>query len=260
MGVRSIAVVLLFLLFACGSVRQIQYESFTPNEMADSEKIQYYVDTMNYEYYQAELNENWRQSLIDSLVEDQQFGLKDGTVRYAPDNSFRIFCLEGEQCGAYCNPLYETVIEFANPTIEKSYINTPTITNIVKVTDTTYLLNGSGYARPSSFYSVDIEMLHYFVLTPDTAYFIPFPGIEIGEFDPTGGFLMFQEFFLEDDMIKDYDTEKMQVTYEYRRNYEADYGKDIDSLFTGKFQLGGKEISWIENSAVKTVANKSVGW
>lgn len=261
MGARALIVLCSIVLISCGvSKNSFDFDLFEANASLDNERIQYYIDTMNYEYFQAELSENWTKVEMDKMIEENKFGLTDGIVRYAPDNTFRIFCLEGEQCGAYCNPLYETVLEFANPNIPDDFINTPTITAITQVTDTTYLLNGRGYARPSSFYSVEIEMLHYLVVTTDTAYFIPFPEIEIGEFDPTGGFLMFQEYFLEDIMIKDYNSETKQVYYEYRRNYEADYNEDIDSLFTGKFQLGGEKIIWLENNSTQVIAKKIEGW
>ena len=71
---------------------------------------------------------------------------------------------------------------------------------------------------------------------------------------------MFQEYFLEDIMIKDYNSETKQVYYEYRRNYEADYNEDIDSLFTGKFQLGGEKIIWLENNSTQVIAKKIEGW
>jgi hypothetical protein len=45
-------------------------------------------------------------------LEQTNFNLQDGSVKYAPDSTFKIFVIEGDDCGASCSNFYYSFIHY----------------------------------------------------------------------------------------------------------------------------------------------------
>lgn len=104
------------------------------------------------------------EQVLDSMIQrNGEFGslnLYFCKVYHAPDSNFVIFQIEGESCGAYCNPFFEVYYGLFNSKIEQYefYENEISlayqIEKIIKIADANYLVLGTGYGRSRSVESV----------------------------------------------------------------------------------------------------------
>jgi hypothetical protein len=93
---RYINIFNLLLFFGCSHVANSQVTVLSKkncNRKADSLLIKRCIDSLN------KVNGNDPSSMYDS-----------GKFYYAPGNYFKILTIDGEGCGAYCNPMYESWI------------------------------------------------------------------------------------------------------------------------------------------------------
>ena len=110
-------------------------------------------------YLERNHNEITDSILAEQLLNSLETGEEDGiclftsNIVYSTDGSFVIFQIEGEGCGAYCNPYFEMYYGVYNPKTEKYvfYDNHLSleyqIEEIIKITSNHYLILGSGFGR-----------------------------------------------------------------------------------------------------------------
>lgn len=100
--------------------------------------IEIMVDSLDNDYF-AEMNAGIPE------VEQSNFGVwYHGEVKYSADSLLRIYSFTGEGCGAYCSPLYTSVIMFDSFEMEEWFVPVDTI---YKLNENDYLVLCRGKVR-----------------------------------------------------------------------------------------------------------------
>ncbi|SFQ32445.1 hypothetical protein SAMN05444144_10338 [Flavobacterium akiainvivens] len=171
----------------------------------------------------------------DSLM--QELGIRDvyETVASAPDGKFRIFTLEAESCGAYCNASWYSWIRYnANGKMKSYPANINTVTSIHKIADNNYLVTDNSWGRPASVLTVECMSAKMVAFSGDslTVTDIPYHNSNFQFCQENGVFESFPE---EDTPYIRFNSKTEELEYCYANNYAYGYGKDIDTLRHGTF-------------------------
>ena len=62
-------------------------------------------------YLDVSVDTDWSEFALDEEFEKEMGGvLEQGELTSTPDEKYTFYSFEGESCGAYCNPFWETFI------------------------------------------------------------------------------------------------------------------------------------------------------
>jgi hypothetical protein len=188
----------------------------------DSLIIARYIDKLNADF--TEIDEEGRADYMNSRY-------NDGYATYAPDNSFKIFVMEGEGCGGNCSGMYYAVIQYASGKVQQdvafSKIMSLTQNPQTKVAGIIDYNWGGGYAGG---YSLNLSL---FTTAGDSLTFKPvFTDYEAlpvplrSMSDQDGGLSINKRSWAGDtDFDLQYDAVSGKVSYTYP--YGAMYGEDF---------------------------------
>lgn len=172
---------------------------------------------------------------LDSLWQleyAQKTGFANSAVWYAPDKKFKIFVIELEGCGAYCNSEWYSWIHYLNgkkEVIRKAGFHV--IDTIVKLAKNEYLIIDQYSARPASVMTVSCQSARWFRLS-DTLVEkkIQYRGLDYFSYCQQN------EVMLENESPPYVKYEKGFLKYYYGNNYAYSHDKDIDTIRQGQFK------------------------
>jgi hypothetical protein len=178
--------------------------------------------------------------VVDSIFHDNRLNIIDGKITYSPDSSFKIFVVETESCGAYCNSEWYSWIHFnlnksetiINADFDNSDNNFTTIENIYTLPDNKYLIIQRSYGRPASVLTVSCIQTKLISFSEDSMIIHP---IKYGK-ENSFGFCQENLVDLGDKPYIIYDDEKKILVYHYGNNYAYPNGYDVDSIRLGQFK------------------------
>lgn len=220
-------------LGACSSQKPTPELSLSTAGLPDSLMIQKHRTDILRDYMELDSNVARTSQELDSLW-DAQFSnmyLNDGQIFYAPDSSFSIFLYEGEDCGAYCNPFWESYIHYLKngyEIIEKSDFKA--ITAIHKLPDGKYLILESSYGRPASVLTVECRKAHLLSFSKEGLRWHPIRHRSGDTFE----FCQENEVDMETTPYLNFDTNSLALSYFYGNNYLYSHGLDLDTLRKGE--------------------------
>ena len=174
--------------------------------------------------------------LIDQELEGEfealgNLTLEQGTVVHSPDGRFTILVYEGEGCGAYCNPIWESFIVFeVGGGLVSKRMNFNTISEIVDMKDGNYLILETSYGWPASTYSVDCGFAS--LITFEDTNVITLPAFD-GE--TSFGYCQEMDVDMNEAPYIYYDEARAELDYHYGNNYGFSHGIDVDTLRNGVF-------------------------
>lgn len=192
------------------------------------------------------INGNFTNTIIEDLLYKAFSGKGDlliGGIHQSPDKYFKILTLNGESCGAYCNPFWESLIILSDDTKISSDSFT-LIENIYLMTDGKYLVIQQEYSRPASVFTYstysailigfeDNEIAYY----PFKYNYSKYNDISNDSiYNPSGKLSLNQEHFIDKEQWLKYDINSKELRYQY--GTDLNYCCNIDSayIYTGKFK------------------------
>lgn len=231
---------ILTVLLACSfaAVQPVQ----SVKQLTESDSLT--LDKYKYEIAKQFVVEHNADSLtneqIDSILYESRLGFIDSKVTYSPDSSFKIFVIQLESCGGYCNSIWYSWTHFniKNNEIIKtadfndSNNNFTTIDTIYILPDKKYLVIESSYARPASVLTVSCREAKLISFTTDSMLIHPI------KYNNQDNFGFCQENGVQSNkqpFIK-YDKNKKLLTYYYGNNYAYSNGIDTDTIRQGRFK------------------------
>ncbi|WP_130736684.1 hypothetical protein [Flavobacterium sp. J27] len=186
---------------------------------------------------------------IDSILSENRINIVNSNVFYSPDNSFKIFTIEMESCGAYCNSDWKSWIHFNLKEKEKiKQIDFTTIDTIYKLPDHNYLIIDNSSRRPASVMTVYCETAHLISFSLDS---IITHAIVKSKQENYFGFCQENGVNMEESPYIKYDADKKLLTYQYGNNYLYSQGLDIDTIRQGELKyINGQFVFEKENITV----------
>ncbi|MDJ1469647.1 hypothetical protein [Xanthocytophaga flava] len=180
------------------------------------------------------------ESEMDSILQEMRISLSSGEVFYAPDSTFKIYVIEGESCGGYCNPLWSSYIHYnlkSKQVIKEADFTS--ITSIHKLPDEKYVIMEHSYGRPASVMSVVCNHARVISFQNDSILTHSIGNNSEGKFE----FCQQNTVQLEEEPYIRYDLKSKRLTYLYGNNYGYSHDLDIDTIRQGQFQyVNGKFI------------------
>lgn len=196
-----------------------------------------FIDTLNGDLSNAKI----REYLYDAF--DGKGGLTKGSIYQSPDQYFKILIIEGESCGAYCNPFWESEIILSNGTTISADSFTE-IENIYLMTDGKYLVIQQEYSRPASVFTFSTSSAILLGFEDNKIAYYPFKYnyskykdiSNDSTYNPSGKLSLNQEHFINKEQWLKYDMKSKELRYQY--GTDLNYCCNIDSayLYTGKFK------------------------
>lgn len=172
---------------------------------------------------------------LDSLwSEEAHYKLRfvNSEVRYAPDRKFKIFTIEAESCGGYCNSEWFSWIHYLDgqkETVKEA--NFKSIDTIVKLRKNQYLIIDKYHARPASVLTVSCQSARWFTLSDTLVeHKINYRGQDHFDYCQQFGVA------LENEMPPYVRYEKGLLKYYYGNNYGYSHDRDIDTIRKGQFK------------------------
>jgi len=198
------------------------------------------------QYRQKILNEIFE---FDSLMteeekqlylEETNFNLQKGSVKYAPDSTFKIFIIEGDDCGASCSNFYYSFIHYI---FYKKEIALPSnftdIDTICKLEKNKYLILQSSSEHPVGPVYNYCKTADLVTFKADSVYYHPI----LYKGDSTFKVCQQESAVTESQPFITYNTKQKLLNYSYAYNYAYELDLDIDTIRTGSFKyLNGKFI------------------
>lgn len=185
-------------------------------------------------------------------LEQTNFNLQDGSVKYAPDSTFKIFVIEGDDCGASCSNFYYSFIHYFY--LGKEIVIPADFTDI----DTIYELEKNKYlilqsssehpVGPVYNYCKSADLVSF---TADSVYYQPifYKGNSALKFCQQESAITESQPFLT------YNTKQKLLDYSYATNYAYQLDLDIDTIRTGSFKyVKGQFI--LQKEDIKATARK----
>jgi hypothetical protein len=198
---------------------------------------------------------------LDSLITEEEkqiyleqtnFNLQDGLVKYAPDSTFKIFVYEGEDCGASCNNFYYSFIHYVYSGKEIALpADFTDIDTIYKLEKNKYLILQSSSEHPVGpvyNYCKSADLVSF---TADSVYYHPifYKGNSALKFCQQESAITESQPFLT------YNTKQKLLDYSYATNYAYQLDLDIDTIRTGSFKyVKGQFI--LQKEDIKATARK----
>uniref|UniRef100_UPI004049D053 hypothetical protein n=1 Tax=Flavobacterium sp. TaxID=239 RepID=UPI004049D053 len=166
------------------------------------------------------------------IFENDRMYFRNEKVVYAPDASFKIFTIELESCGAYCNSEWFSWIHYNLKTKEQikktafSFID-----SMYVLPNNQYLIVDSYGARPASVLTVTCLAAHHISFANDSLvmHTIPYRNLDFFEFCQENG--------IETETFIRYDSAQKTLNYAYGNNYAYAQNLDIDTIRKGQFKL-----------------------
>lgn len=209
-----------------------------PISKSDSLTIDKYIFEIEKGY--VENADSMPRDQVDSVFSEYRLSIADAQVSYSADSSFKIFVIELEGCGAYCNPQWFSWTHFnlkGKEVIKKADFlnasnNFTTIDSIYKLPDNKFLVVEKSWARPASVLTVFCMDTKLISFTTDSLIIHPI------KYRGADNFAFCQENGVQSDkqpFIK-YNQDKKLLTYYYGNNYAYSRGVDSDTLRQGQFK------------------------
>lgn len=179
---------------------------------------------------------------MDSLLRIENTSIFKGGLFWAPDSAFKIMVVEGEGCGAYCNPFWESRLITATG-LQVNTLNFTQIDTIHQVSHDAYLVIQSHFGRPAGFFTVTGKSAIMLRLNKDSVNQIPIPynhpkwGSNMDESYETGRFSFDQEHFLDYPLDLSYDGKYRTIRFKYATDFEYCCGIDSAWSYEGEFKF-----------------------
>ena len=149
------------------------------------------------EFSDHSFNSGLTEEEIDSLLWLNRIRVSGGRVIYSPDSAFRIFIVNCESCGGYCNPFWRSWLHFNDGS---GYVlNNPgfdDVDTVYRMPDGKYLVIESALFRTATDFTTSFSA-KLFSLTDYKLQWIPFPQTPSGKTvknEPSGSFTTHQEY------------------------------------------------------------------
>jgi hypothetical protein len=168
------------------------------------------------EFSEHSFNSHLSDTQLDSILAEDNMRITGGKVYYSPDSTFKVFVVEGEHCGAYCNPDYYSWLHFNDGSgmiineadIAGSYVE------IALLPDHRYLVIESYSARPAGYYTIVGHTAR--VISFDNHKMITHPAFVSMDIDSDSTYYgQSQEFVIDSAEYLDYDASARQLRYQY---------------------------------------------
>jgi hypothetical protein len=249
------------LLFSCSNkhTKSTTSKNIRNNGAADSLQLKRYVNTakLNYADWNGDSLDivNW--DVVDSLLNEGRINCCDGKIFYAPDSLFKIYVIEGEGCGAYCNPFWESYACSADnrklsASQEFSFTN---ILNIHKLPDDKYLILQQEWGRAASVLSVDCRMATLVSLRNDSLIFhhvlkdIEDENLMKDFYYGITGLSFCQEHYIPSgELSVQYNARTNELAYNFGRNYAYCCQLETDSLISGSLKYEDGAFKFLKHS------------
>ena len=214
--------------------------SFMTNPLVKTDKHLSKTDSLILDKYKYELEKEYvddadsmTREQLDSIFYEGKTSFPASDVVYSPDNSFKIFTIELEGCGAYCNSEWHSWLHFNLKGKEKiKKVDFTEIDTIYKLPDNKYLIIEKSWGRPASVLTVfclDAQLVSF---SPDSMIIHP---IKYNHQDHLG-FCQENSVQSEKEPFIKYNKDKKLLTYYYGKNYAYSNGIDTDTLREGQFK------------------------
>lgn len=236
--IKNIVFLLLFLVF-WGCKTSESNENLVNHSIFEETSFTHIPDSLLLEKYELEMVGDYLEDIdsiskeeLDSILVENRMQIVDRRVTYAPDKSFKIFTIQMESCGAYCNSNWKSWVHFNLNTKEKiEPIDLNTIQAIYKLPDYKYLVLDESGGRSGTI-SVSCESAHLISFSLDSI--IKHPIIQSKPED-SFGFCQENGVDMEESPYIKYDVDKKQLVYLYGTNYGYSHDVDIDTIRQGQF-------------------------
>jgi hypothetical protein len=180
-----------------------------------------------------ELDSSITEEEMQKFLEETNFNLQDGLVKYAPDSTFKIFVIEGDDCGASCSNFYYSFIHFI---FEKKEIALPSdftdIDTIFKLEKNKYLILQSSSEHPVGPVYNYCKTADLISITADSVFYHPI----LHKGDSTFKVCQQESAITESQPFITYNTKQKLLDYSYATNYAYQLDLDIDTIRTGSFK------------------------
>lgn len=249
---------LLILLFGFTNAISQDFYDIYKTEENDSVLLAKFIRQMEFEMVNWEEQDSFTtQEAIDSVLGTWQVSYLDGKVYQPDDGAFKIYTVEGEGCGAYCNPFWESFVKMKSG----KYIFDMPFTNITAIhilTDGKYLLIEETYTRPAGFYTTSNFTVVLFSVNKDSITFhpvqynYPYWGENIDEYTTIGSLSFFQPHYLDAEQYMYFDTTTYRLYYQYADDPALSNGFNDTAkaeVFTGYFEYINGELILQEEKA-----------
>ncbi|WP_291117906.1 hypothetical protein [Flavobacterium sp. UBA6135] len=191
---------------------------------------------------------------IDSVLYESRISIANSKVFYAPDHSFKIFTIEIEGCGAYCNSEWKSWIHYNLTGKENSEeVDFTTIDTIYKLPDHNYLIIDKSGRRPASVLTVYCERAHLISFSSDAMIT---HAIGTSKQETYFGFCQENGVEMDESPYIKYNADKKLLTYHYGNNYAYSQGIDNDTIRQGQLKyVNGQFVFEKEHVKVISRAN-----
>ena len=184
------------------------------------------------------------------FLEETNFNLQVGFVKYAPDSTFKIFVIEGDDCGASCSNFYYSFIHYI---FDKKEIALPAdftdIDTICKLEKNKYLILQSSSEHPVGPVYNYCKTADLVSFTADSVYYHPI----LYKGNSTFKVCKQESAITESQPYITYNTKLKLLNYSYATNYAYQLNLDIDTIRTGSFKyMKGEFVFQKEDIKVNT--------
>ncbi len=197
----------------------------------DSLILAKYIAELEKEY--IEIDYTISREEIQQILSESRTNISDGVVVYSADSTFKIFTIEVEGCGAYCNSTWYSWIHYnlASSLEINRTIDVANVLSIHNLPDKKYLIIEESGGRPASVMTVYCQAANLISFSKDSMISHPILYHEEQQF----GFCQENGVEMEDPPYIRYDESQKVMSYFYGNNYAYSLGLDIDTIFQGKF-------------------------
>ena len=207
------------------------YPTAGSEAQTDSVQLEAYTNAIKYSFFEDyDSLTPWE---VDSLFYEENQNILAQEVHYAPDSSFKIFTIEVEGCGAYCNSTWYSWLHYNLLGTEQSMeVNLSAIEAIHVLPDNKYLVIDRSWGRPASVLTVSCLGARLLSFSGDSLNFHPIAYRNQAQLD------FCQENGTELDIgpYLTYDPATATLSYGYGNNFLYSQGIDIDTIRQGHFQ------------------------
>jgi len=243
MNTKQKSIIIISLLILACSFRKIETIRVEINiSNTDSLILENYKFEIKKGYIEG--SDGMTKDEVDSIFSELPANFADSKVAYSPDKSFKIFTIEVEECGAYCNSEWYSWIHFnlnSNETVVK--VEFKTIDTIFKLPDNKYLIIDKSWDRPASVMTESCINANVISFSSNSLIIHPIK-YQLSEYF---GFCQENGVETETAPYIKYNEDKKKLFYYYGNNYGYPNGPDIDTIRQGYFKyikgqfIAGKE-------------------
>ncbi len=170
---------------------------------------------------------------LDRIAREDNMRIANADVTYSPDSLFKIFVVEFEGCGAYCNSSWYSWIHCdlgQGPRVMEAEFST--VESIHRLPDENYLVITSSHARPASVLTVQCMNVDLVLLREGSLV------VSSSDEQEQLGFGFCQENGVEmsDGPYIEYNDKSQVLEYLFGNNYAYSHGLDIDTIYQGSFR------------------------